>query len=343
MAPGRINKDSGRLVIMAMSHAGFAKRSRVQWAAALGLAATLALPVVPAAAQPELQTGPVASTGADCAIQLSVANPNPGDQEIPHSLAMSGTALDSTATSGVGISQIEAFLGNRDDGGLLIGTTSLAAPAGSWTLTATIPANMSGGQDLFVYGTSSVSGQEAFVSIPVVVGEALPNISVSNVAESFCPTVVTPAAPVNPPVAAPAPQPAPPLPQPIAPPTPQPAPPAPQPAPPANSPAAVPAPAPVQLNISSPASPALTFDTNTLTAPAGAQVTLTYANNSPIPHNWHLFNGPDSSGGTIAATRIMPGPGASDSVSFTAPSQAGSYFFWCDVHPTIMTGHLVLN
>src|SRR5438132_713468 len=84
----------------------------------------------------------------------------------------------------------------------------------------------------FPAGTSSVSGQEAFVSIPVVVGEALPNINVSSMAESFCPTVLTLAAPISPPVAAPTPQPAPPLQQPIPPANP-PAAPAPQPAPPA--------------------------------------------------------------------------------------------------------------
>jgi plastocyanin len=32
-----------------------------------------------------------------------------------------------------------------------------------------------------------------------------------------------------------------------------------------------------------------------------------------------------------------------DSVTFTAPAQAGNFFFWCDVHATIMTGTLVVN
>jgi plastocyanin len=88
----------------------------------------------------------------------------------------------------------------------------------------------------------------------------------------------------------------------------------------------------------------LTFDTNTLTASAGASVTVTYTNNEAgVPHDWHAFNGPDSSAGTLAATQIITGPGTSDSVTFTAPTQTGNYFFWCDVHPTIMTGTLVVQ
>jgi plastocyanin len=105
----------------------------------------------------------------------------------------------------------------------------------------------------------------------------------------------------------------------------------------------VPPPA-VNLSISSPNSPPLTFDTTTLNALAGAQVTVTYTNNEVgVPHNWHLFNGPDSSAATIAATQIMPGPGAVETATFTAPTQAGNYFYWCDVHPTIMTGNLVVG
>ena len=106
---------------------------------------------------------------------------------------------------------------------------------------------------------------------------------------------------------------------------------------------AAPAPLAAQLSISSPLSPPLTFNTNVLSASAGAQVTLTYTNDSPIDHNWHVFNGPDSSAATLATTQIIAGPGASDAVTFTAPTQPGNYFFWCDVHPTIMTGNLVIN
>lgn len=119
--------------------------------------------------------------------------------------------------------------------------------------------------------------------------------------------------------------------------------PTPQPAPPANPPVPAPPPAAAQLSISTPVAPALSFNTTTLTTAAGAQITLTYTNNSNVPHNWHLFQGADSSSPSLAATRIMTGPGAVDTVQITAPTQPGSYFFRCDVHPTIMTGHLVIG
>jgi len=99
----------------------------------------------------------------------------------------------------------------------------------------------------------------------------------------------------------------------------------------------------IQLSISSPAAPPLTFDTTTLTVVAGAQVTLTYTNNSNIEHNWHLFDGADPSAPSIAATSVKSGPGDVEIVQFSAPTQAGSYFYRCDVHPTIMTGNLVVG
>jgi plastocyanin len=167
---------------------------------------------------------------------------------------------------------------------------------------------------MFVYGLSSVSGQEAMVSIPIVVGESLTvhHITVPNMAQTFCPRVMTPTA---------------------------------QPAPPGNPPVAAPPTAAIQLSISSPPAPGdpLSFNTSTLTAAPGAQVTLTYTNDSNQPHNWHLYNGPGPSSPSIVETRTMTGPGAVDTAHFTAPTQAGSYFFRCDVHPTVMTGNLVVG
>jgi plastocyanin len=78
-----------------------------------------------------------------------------------------------------------------------------------------------------------------------------------------------------------------------------------------------------------------------LQAPAGGQVTVTYTNNSSVPHNWHLFNGADTSAPSIAQTTIQAGPDA-QSVQFTAPPQAGQYYYQCDVHP-FMNGHLVVT
>ena len=46
---------------------------------------------------------------------------------------------------------------------------------------------------------------------------------------------------------------------------------------------------------------------------------------------------------SIAATSVKSGPGDVETVQFSAPTQVGSYFYRCDVHPTIMTGNLVVG
>jgi plastocyanin len=270
---------------------------------------------------------------------------------------MSGTALDSSASFLGGVDLVQAFVGQRDAGGTLVGTASFAlsptlAP-GAWSLTASIPGDITGGRDLVVYGRSSVSGQEAFVSIPIVIAEGGPNFPApGSSADTFCPSVMPAATPTTPPAAAPTAQPAPPVVPTIAP-TPQPmataAPPAAPtaaptaaPAPPVAAPA--PAPAAVQLSITAPGTPPLSFDTTTLMAAAGSSVTVTFNNNEAgVPHDWHVFNGADSSASTLASTPIITGPGTMASTTFTAPTQTGNYFFWCDVHPTIMTGTFVVN
>ena len=50
------------------------------------------------------------------------------------------------------------------------------------------------------------------------------------------------------------------------------------------------------------------FDTKQLTAAAGARVSLTYTNGSAIPHDWHLFDGPNASAPSIVSTKIEAGP-----------------------------------
>jgi plastocyanin len=307
---------------MQWSQVRFTKQYAARSAAAVALALGMGLPSVPAAAQPLTQTSPVAATPADCVIQLSVANPSPGGQEIPRSVEISGIANDEAATVGNGISHVQAFLGNRDTGGLFLGSTTVSGTPGNWSLTTTFPANLSGGQNLFVYGTSSISGQQAFVSVPIVLAGTTSEVTASDQSQTFCPAVMPPVAPISPPVVPPTV-----VPPPLTP----------------SVPAQPPTAMGIQLTISSPLSPPLIFSTGTLTAPAGVQVTVTYNNDSPIPHNWHVFNGPDASSGTLATTQIITGPGASDSVTFTTPSQPGSYFFWCDVHPSFMTGEFVVT
>src|SRR5437879_10553794 len=96
----------------------------------------------------------------------------------------------------------------------------------------------------------------------------------------------------------------------------------PQPSATSNPPAGVaPASSAGQLTVGTPASDPLSFDTTTLQATAGAQVMLQYTNNSSIPHNWHLFEGPDANSPTIAQSSIKSGPGDVETVQFTTPTQ----------------------
>src|SRR5256885_363565 len=75
---GKINLNQRSPGFMKLSHL----RSPLRGPPPPGLTAALALQPFPAAAQPELPPGMLASTGSDCAIQLSVANPTPGEEQV---------------------------------------------------------------------------------------------------------------------------------------------------------------------------------------------------------------------------------------------------------------------
>ncbi len=86
----------------------------------------------------------------------------------------------------------------------------------------------------------------------------------------------------------------------------------------------------------------ITFDTKTITVPAGSTVVMTFIkNDAGIPHNFALYT--DSS----ATTRIFAGDFVTGvktvTYKFTAPSAPGYYFFRCDVHPEAITGTFVVT
>ena len=94
-----------------------------------------------------------------------------------------------------------------------------------------------------------------------------------------------------------------------------------------------------ELQISTPnQGDGILFDTKQLTAAAGARVSLTYTNGSAIPHDWHLFDGPNASAPSIVSTKIEAGP---DDVQHV--SNPGRYYFQCDVHPSLMSGFLIAS
>jgi outer membrane protein assembly factor BamB len=109
-----------------------------------------------------------------------------------------------------------------------------------------------------------------------------------------------------------------------------------------GTPTSAPSPSSSALHISTPnQGDGILYDTKQLSAPAGGRVTLTYVNESAIPHDWHLFDGPNASVPSIVSTKIQAGPNDVEHVSFTVPSKPGRYYFQCDVHPSLMTGFLI--
>jgi plastocyanin len=85
----------------------------------------------------------------------------------------------------------------------------------------------------------------------------------------------------------------------------------------------------------------IAFDKSTITVAAGAQVTVNFDNqDSGVAHNFAVYT--DASTTTqIFVGQIITGP-KTITYTFTAPPTPGNYFFRCDVHPTTMTGTLVV-
>jgi plastocyanin len=84
------------------------------------------------------------------------------------------------------------------------------------------------------------------------------------------------------------------------------------------------------------------FNVTTITVPAGAKMTVNFSNkDNGMPHNFAVYT--DSS----ASTPIFKGQTitgiANATYTFNAPAKAGTYFFRCDVHPTIMTGQFIVQ
>lgn len=86
----------------------------------------------------------------------------------------------------------------------------------------------------------------------------------------------------------------------------------------------------------------LEFDKDTLTAPAGAAVTVTLTNHEAVPHNFSVYES-EGSDEVIFEGEFVSGPDESIDYEFDAPEEPGTYFFVCDVHPTTMTGDFIVE
>lgn len=86
----------------------------------------------------------------------------------------------------------------------------------------------------------------------------------------------------------------------------------------------------------------IAFNLSTITVPASATVIVHFTNDdSYIPHNFAVYTN------SAATTVIFQGQQitgvASITYTFTAPSTPGTYFFRCDVHPSMMTGNFIVQ
>ncbi|HWC31573.1 MAG TPA: cupredoxin domain-containing protein [Actinomycetota bacterium] len=83
------------------------------------------------------------------------------------------------------------------------------------------------------------------------------------------------------------------------------------------------------------------FEPNTVTVGAGAAIALKFNNRDEgVPHTFTVYE-TDAAEQEIFDTGNLTGD-AEETYRFTAPSESGSYFFRCDVHPE-MTGTFVVQ
>ncbi len=86
----------------------------------------------------------------------------------------------------------------------------------------------------------------------------------------------------------------------------------------------------------------LSFNLSTITVPAGVTVVIHFMNNDAgVPHNFAVY---DSSARktNLFKGNIITGVSSID-YTFTAPSNPGTYWFQCDVHPNMMNGDFVVT
>ncbi len=86
----------------------------------------------------------------------------------------------------------------------------------------------------------------------------------------------------------------------------------------------------------------MAFNTSIVTVPAGARVTVNFDNqDANVPHNFAVYDSA-SAKAAIFKGDIIAGP-KMIAYTFDAPTTPGTYFFRCDIHPTIMTGKFVVE
>lgn len=145
-----------------------------------------------AAASPECSQPPVNTSNAISSSTTSSTNapqevvavmldsPHPGASLTPGRNEVSGRASSTLASGGSGIDRVQAFLGNRDLGGIQLGEADLTPPVGAPSTTVQsqingnrfriivdFPQNQAGPHPVFVYARSMSSGKEGVATTGV--------------------------------------------------------------------------------------------------------------------------------------------------------------------------------
>jgi plastocyanin len=86
----------------------------------------------------------------------------------------------------------------------------------------------------------------------------------------------------------------------------------------------------------------MAFNMKNITVPAGASVIINFNNKDGASHNFSLYSNSSAKPPALFQGEIVSGT-KTITYHFTAPTQPGTYFFRCDIHPTIMTGDFIVK
>lgn len=87
------------------------------------------------------------------------------------------------------------------------------------------------------------------------------------------------------------------------------------------------------------------FGTKAVSATAGSKVTFDLENVGKVPHNMRIapLDGNFDSAQSVTSVPEIVTPGKSGTLQWSVPSAPGTYKFRCDIHPTEMTGTIVVQ
>jgi hypothetical protein len=103
---------------------------------------------------------------------LRLDNPKAGDVLVVGHTVLNGVAFDPAATSGSGVDNVSCFANPRDQGGVFLGGGSpgTGSSPDAFSIEVNVNTNQNGATTLACYAHSSLTGQEASVTVPIFLG-----------------------------------------------------------------------------------------------------------------------------------------------------------------------------